>query len=72
MFSNDSGIDSGTYLVEQEVFAANYSITKLYEPNQKILLEKFMKRMKVLVRIQRVAQQCRTTGSRVITFMFLS
>ena len=36
---------------EQEVFAANYSITKLYEPNQRVLLQKLMKRMAVLVRI---------------------
>jgi hypothetical protein len=34
----------------EEVFAAHYSIIKLYEPNQKVLLEKLMKRMAILVR----------------------
>jgi hypothetical protein len=34
----------------EEVFAAHYSLIKLYEPNQKMLLEKLLKRMKVIAR----------------------
>ena len=34
----------------EEVFSAHYDIIKLYEPNQKILLEKLMKRIKALAR----------------------